>query len=219
VRAGLLPHSIQNLRRRRRQRQHRHPRLDGVLPTGVSSTPSTSLARWPLSRSPRPRQVPIACCACEPRRWARAVAWLSGGTAGCGQAGEPTGRPAAWTVSRSCLAQTGYKCSIPGASGNRPQWRKRHPGGRLGGDVPQLVPSAPAVARVLPSGLKATADISFPSGGPIWAWVAMSHFRAVPSMPAVARVLPSGLTATAPTPLPGNPVASYATHTPSPPTS
>src|SRR4249920_3624803 len=59
-------------------------------------------------------------------------------------------------------------------------------------------PGALAVARVLPSGLNATANIAVvpASGAPIWAWVATSHNRAVASWLAVARVLPSGLNAT-----------------------
>ena len=55
------------------------------------------------------------------------------------------------------------------------------------------MPSASPVARVLPSGLNATAVTARVGNAPIWVWVARSHSRAVPSPPTVARVLPSGL--------------------------
>jgi XdhC and CoxI family len=55
VPAGLPPHRTQNLRPRRRERRHRPPRLDGVLPTGMSPA-STSPAGRPRSRQRTPQQ-------------------------------------------------------------------------------------------------------------------------------------------------------------------
>ena len=63
----------------------------------------------------------------------------------------------------------------------------------------RTVPSSPPLARVLPSGLNATAmtEPVWPvSGLPICRRVATSHSRTVPSSPPLARVLPSGLNAT-----------------------
>src|ERR1700759_5539154 len=55
--AGLPSHGVQKSTARRRQKQPWYPRLDGVLPPGVISTPSTILARWPPFRSPKTRQL------------------------------------------------------------------------------------------------------------------------------------------------------------------
>jgi len=55
-------------------------------------------------------------------------------TSGAGQSADDDSAISMGTLAR--MAQMEYKCSIPGASGNRRQWRRRHLGGCLGGRCP-----------------------------------------------------------------------------------
>jgi hypothetical protein len=52
---------------------------------------------------------------------------------------------------------------------------RKFAGGEMGHS---WIPPGPAVARVLPSGLKATADTFVPSGGPIWLAASGQSWRA-----------------------------------------
>ena len=62
------------------------------------------------------------------------------------------------------------------------------------------VPFAPAVAKVLPPGLNASASRACPTvtAVPVSCWVATFHSRALPSEPMAATSVPSGLNAAGP---------------------
>src|SRR6516165_7164895 len=70
----------------------------------------------------------------------------------------------------------------------------------MAGSHNRAVPSAPAVARILPPGLndnEFTAPAVAISGAPPRCWpVATAHSHTAPPAPAAARVLPSGLNVT-----------------------
>ena len=73
------------------------------------------------------------------------------------------------------------------------------------GSHSRTVPSAPALASSLPTGLNATANTPYPvlamwRGVPAGRPAAGFHSRTVPSPPALASSLPSGLNATPSTP-------------------
>ena len=153
------------------------PALASSLPSGLNATPNTP----PAGRRPW-RGVPIGLAGGRVPQPHRAIA------AGAGQ-------------QLAVRAERHPEHAMVGVAG----WRGVPMGWPVAGSHNRTVPSPPALASSLPSGLNATANTPLGAGRPGGAcrsgWpVAGSHSRTVPSPPALASSLPSGLNATPFTP-------------------
>ena len=195
------------------------PPLTSVSPSGLNATALTA-PTWPLSARPSGRRVCASQNATVPSVPATARTSPSGlaATASCalpfGAVG-PTGRPRASHSRR--VRSYPAEASVPSGVNASPRIQPRWPAsGRLSGwrarrSQSWTMPCSPALARIPPSGLKATPTMPATAAGALGARRSIGvgdrgrragdgwprrHRRTAASAPPLASVRPSGLKAT-----------------------